>query len=125
MALVRNVRRDGKPFSMGNTHSTVVISPETGARHVTFNHIRYEPGAEFPQHRHEQSEDVFFVLEGSGWLRLGDERTPIGPGDVVWVPAGEVHGTVAGPQGMVVVSCQGPPDPKLYSGERDSSRGRG
>jgi quercetin dioxygenase-like cupin family protein len=65
---------------------------------------------------------VFFVLEGSGWLKEGDRLTPIAPGDVVFVPAGELHGTVAGPEGMTVVSCQGPPDPLLFDGRRDSSR---
>lgn len=124
MAIVRNVHRDGKPFSMGDTESRVIISPESGARHVTFNYIRYAANAEFPQHRHDDSEDVFFVIEGSGWLKEGDQLTPIGTGDVVLVPPRELHGTVAGPQGMVVVSCQGPPDPKLYTGERDSSRSR-
>ena len=122
MSIVRNVYCDGKPFAMGDTESRVIISPEVGARHVTFNHIRYQPHAEFPQHRHEHSEDVFFVLEGSGWLKEGEKLTPIGPGDVVLIPPGELHGTVAGPQGMVVVSCQGPPDPKLYSGERNRAR---
>src|SRR3712207_1877140 len=110
MAKILNVHRDGKSFSMGNTHARVVVSPDIGARHVTFNYIRYEAGAEFPQHLHDQSEDVFFVLEGSGWLKEGTKLTPIGPGDVVFVPPGEMHGTVAGPQGMLVVSCQGPPD---------------
>lgn len=122
MANIFNVDRDGEPFPMGNTNSKVIVSPQTGARHVTFNYIRYEPHAEFPQHQHEQSEDVFFVLEGSGWLKEGEKLSPIGPGDVVFIPAGEMHGTVAGPDGMAVVSCQGPPDPKLFSGERDSSR---
>lgn len=122
MAQVLNVHRDGKPFSMGDTESRVVVSPAMGSKHVTFNYIRYGANAEFPQHLHDHSEDVFFVLEGNGWLREGDKLTPIGPGDVVFIPPGEVHGTIAGPQGMLVVSCQGPPDALLYSGERDSSR---
>jgi len=124
MAIVKNVQRDGKPFPMGNTESRVLIHPQDGAKHVTFNYVRFAPYAEFPQHVHEHSEDVFFVLEGSGWLKQGEKLTPIGPGDVVFVPAGEQHGTVAGPDGMVVISCQGPPDPKLYTGERDPTRRR-
>ena len=123
MASILNVHRDGTPFSMGDTDAKVLVSPETGARHVTFNYISYKPDAEFPQHIHDESEDVFFVLEGSGWFQEDKKRTPIGPGDVVFVPAGEQHGTVAGPDGMLVISCQGPPDPKLFSGERDNSRG--
>lgn len=122
MAQVLNVHRDGKPFTMGDTESRVLVSPENGSKHVTFNYIRYAANAEFPQHLHDHSEDVFFVLEGTGWLREGDKRTPIGPGDVIFVPPGEVHGTIAGPQGMLVISCQGPPDQFLYSGERDSKR---
>lgn len=122
MSTIVNIHRDGKSFVMGDTQSTVLVSPATGARHVTFNYIRYAPHAEFPQHLHDSSEDVFLVLEGSGWFKEGERLTPIGPGDVVFVPPGEVHGTVAGPDGMVVISCQGPPDPKLYTGERDSSR---
>lgn len=122
MSLVRNIHRDGKAFQMGDTQSKVLISPEVGAKHVTFNYIRYGANAEFPQHIHDHSEDVFLVLEGSGWFKEGEKLTPIGPGDVVFIPAGERHGTVAGPQGMVVISCQGPPDAKLYTGERDSSR---
>lgn len=122
MSLIRNIHKDGKAFQMGDTQSKVLISPEVGSKHVTFNYIRYAANAEFPQHIHDQSEDVFLVLEGNGWFREGDKRTPIGPGDVVFIPPGERHGTIAGPQGMVVISCQGPPDPKLYTGERDSSR---
>src|SRR5438552_2798516 len=122
MSTIVNIHRDGRPFSMGDTQATVLVSPATGARHVTFNYIRYAPHAEFPQHLHDRSEDVFLVLEGSGWFKEGDRLTPIGPGDVVFVPPGEMHGTVAGPQAMLVVSCQGPPDTKLYTGERDSSR---
>ena len=125
MSTVLNIQRDGQAFTMGDTQSKVLVSPAMGARHVTFNYIRYGSNAEFPQHLHDSSEDVFLVLEGSGWFREGDKRTPIGPGDVVFVPPGEVHGTIAGPHGMVVISCQGPPDAKLYSGERDSSRARG
>jgi quercetin dioxygenase-like cupin family protein len=122
MSLIRNIHKDGTPFAMGDTTSKVLIAPEVGARHVTFNYIRYAPHAEFPQHIHDHSEDVFLVLEGRGWLKEGEQLTPIGPGDVIFVPPGERHGTVAGPEGMVVVSCQGPPDLKLYTGERDSFR---
>ena len=122
MSLIRNIHKDGKPFVMGSTESKVLISPAVGSKHVTFNYIRYGPNAEFPQHIHDQSEDVFLVLEGTGWFKEGEKLTAIGPGDVVFIPPGERHGTVAGPNGMVVISCQGPPDPKLYTGERDSSR---
>lgn len=113
MAIVRRLT-DGESFDWGEGENYRVIHPGIGSRNLTLNYIRFGPGAEFFQHVHENSEDVFVVLEGSGWLKLGTEMIPIKAGDVVWVPPGEQHGTVAGPEGMVCISCQAPPDLKLY-----------
>ena len=77
---------------------------------------------EFPQHVHEESEDVLFVFAGSGWLKEGERMTPIQAGDVIFVRPGEVHGVVAGPSGMAVLGCQAPPDPKRERLAREAGR---
>jgi len=111
--------KQGQRFRMGDGDARRVVYPEMGAKNITLNYIVFGPGQQFPQHEHGESEDVFMILEGSGVLRQADLERPIKAGDVVYVPAGEIHGTIAGPNGMVCISCQAPPDPKLYSGERD------
>ena len=118
MAIIRRLE-DGERFFFGQGDLRRVVHPDMGASRLTLNYARFGPGDEFPQHVHENAEDVFVVLEGSGWLKLGNELRPLTAGDVVWVPAGEQHGTVAGPDGMVVISCQAPPDPKLYEPKRE------
>lgn len=46
----------------------------------------------FPFHRHHVSDEMFFVLSGTGTYRIGDGKTeellPIGPGDCLGAPAG-------------------------------------
>ena len=37
----------------------------------------------WPFHRHLANEEMLFILEGEGTLRLGDERLPLRAGDVV------------------------------------------
>jgi quercetin dioxygenase-like cupin family protein len=111
--------KEGIKFKMGQGDTRRVVYPEMGAKNITLNYIVFGPGQEFPQHDHGESEDVFVILEGSGVLKQGKVEWPIQAGDVVHVPAREVHGTIAGPKGMVCISCQAPPDPKLYRGERD------
>jgi len=111
--------KEGIKFKMGRGDTRRVVYPEMGAKNVTLNYIVFGPGQEFPQHDHGESEDVFVILEGSGVLKQGKVERPIKAGDVVYVPAKEVHGTIAGSGGMVCISCQAPPDPKLYRGERD------
>jgi uncharacterized cupin superfamily protein len=41
-----------------------------------------------PYHAHHAQEEMFIVLEGQGTLRVAGELLPIGPGDMVFIPAG-------------------------------------
>jgi len=109
---------EGRPFNMGQGDTRNVYGPHNGARHLTFNYAKFPPGVAFTQHVHERSEDLILVLEGSGVIRLDDKEFPIEPGDVILVSEGEFHGTVAGPNGLVCVSVQAPPDPRLYDGSK-------
>jgi uncharacterized cupin superfamily protein len=113
---------EGTSFQMGKGDTRNVFGPHNGAKHLTFNYARFEPGVAFTQHAHERSEDLILVLEGGGVIRLDDEEFPIGKGDVILVSEGEFHGTVAGPEGLTCVSVQAPPDLRLYDGSRDKAR---
>ena len=44
-----------------------------------------------PPHYHERLHDMFYVLEGTLTVRLGDETVEAGPGTFVCVPPGVVH----------------------------------
>lgn len=50
----------------------------------------YKPLHTDPQQPHTRDE-VYFVISGTGWFVQGRERTRFGPGEVLYVPAGEVH----------------------------------
>ena len=73
----------------------IVLDPSRGdgkvAREVTVFYERIAPGDEIPLHKHTIAE-VFFLDEGRVDARLGENRETIGPGAVVFVPAGQEHG---------------------------------
>ena len=122
MAKVINLE-DGEVFHMGQGYSRKLISPETGARDITLNYSVFQDGQEFPQHFHEVSADIFIVLSGSVSVREGDKYTPIHEGEFAYIPPGEVHGTVNDIPGEAnLISFQCPPDPALYSGDRDPAK---
>ena len=79
---------------MGKGKNWRVVHPDMGSKQLTLNHGVHAPGQEFTQHYHDASEDAIVVLEGGGAIRQGEVYTPIAAGDVIFVPAGEVHGTV-------------------------------
>ena len=114
----------GSAFRMGKGSNWRIVHPEMGARRLTLNHGLHEPGQEFTQHLHDESEDMIVVLEGRGALRQGDTYTPIEAGEGIFVPVGEVHGTVNDSGAPArLISFQAPPDPALYAGKRDHGAG--
>ena len=95
-----------------------------GARRLTLNHGLHEPGHEFTEHLHDESEDMIVVLEGGGAVRQGDVYTPIEAGEGIFVPVGEVHGTVNDTGSPArLISFQSPPDLALYAGKRNHGAG--
>jgi len=111
---------DGEHFTMGTGENWRVVYPEMGAKNITLNYAVHAPGAVFTPHVHQDSEDVIVVLEGQGKIRSGDQLLAFEAGDVLYVPAGVLHGTInTGDKPLVMFSCQAPPDPALYTGEKD------
>jgi uncharacterized cupin superfamily protein len=65
------------------------IAPLIGAQKLGYNLTVVPPGKRaFPFHCHHVNEEMFFVLEGVGELRYGEERFPLRRGDVVACPPG-------------------------------------
>ena len=49
------------------------------------------PGGSISYQRHNHREEVWTIVEGSGEVVTGTERRQINPGDVIVIPAGEMH----------------------------------
>ena len=74
-----------------------------GAAKAGLNHVRLQAGVSgAPRHCHALEEELFYVLEGDGCLRLGDDEHPLTAGDVVARPPGTAvaHSVSAGRSGL-------------------------
>ncbi|WP_308911641.1 cupin domain-containing protein [Pseudokordiimonas caeni] len=66
------------------------VSTMIGARDLGYNVCIIKPkSAAFPFHAHAAIEEMFFILEGVGELRLGDKRYPVRKGDFIACPTGD------------------------------------
>ena len=77
-------------------------------------HLEIAPGAEsYPPHVHSAEEELFVVLGGSGFVRLGDEERAVVRGSLVARPAaGRVaHSFLAGDEGLTILAY-GERDPR-------------
>jgi uncharacterized cupin superfamily protein len=66
-----------------------LISRQLGSRGLGYNLTVVPPGKRaFPFHSHRVNDEMFFVIEGSGEIRMGEQSYPIIQGDVIACPPG-------------------------------------
>jgi uncharacterized cupin superfamily protein len=69
---------------------------------------RFDPGFTATDgHCHKVQEEAYVVIEGSGTIKLDDERIDLKPWDVVRVAPSVVRGFDAGPDGLVLIAVGG------------------
>ena len=84
-APVTDTRAHGAHFAV----SMAQLAAGLGARDIGANLTRVPPGkAAFPFHHHHGNEEHFYIVSGSGTLRVGGQTWPVKPGDYVVHPAG-------------------------------------
>lgn len=67
------------------------------------------PGASVTPHHHEVLEEVYYILEGHGVMKIGDEEQEVGEGDAVYIPKNHRHTlTNTGSEPMRIVLVCGP-----------------
>jgi uncharacterized cupin superfamily protein len=66
-----------------------VVGARIGARLLGYNITAVPPGKRaFPLHNHHANEEMFFILQGTGELRVGDEHYSLRVGDFIASPPG-------------------------------------
>ncbi len=63
-----------------------------GAKQLGYNVTAVPPGKRaFPVHSHRVNEEMFYVIHGTGEVRIGTNTYSLRPGDIVACPAGGVE----------------------------------
>jgi mannose-6-phosphate isomerase-like protein (cupin superfamily) len=63
---------------------------------------RLAPGKEIEAHV-DPMEEIYFVLSGSGEMRVDEEARQVRPGDATWIPMGSAHSLLNNGQEDLVV----------------------
>ena len=92
-----------------HTRNLVGGSSPIQASNFSLGYVTLDPdGGQVPWHNQEQ-EEIYFVLEGTGEMCLGDERRTVNSGQAVYIPSGVFHQlTNLGPSPLLMLYCYGP-----------------
>jgi quercetin dioxygenase-like cupin family protein len=72
-----------------------------------------EPGQEQAPHAHPGATKFYYVVEGAGTFRLGDETRALGPGGLAWAGPGESHGVTNASSERLVLLVAMAPNPNV------------
>lgn len=85
---IREKMREGN----GNVKLQNIFSPdEFKGKCRLFSQITLEPGCSIGSHEHDQEEEIYYILSGTGIVDDNGQVKNIGPGDAIKTGGGEYH----------------------------------
>ena len=79
-------------------------------RNQSLAEARLPTGGSTTGHHHVKTEEIYYILEGSGLMEVDDETRQVGVGDAIAIPPGSYHQvTNTGPGVLKFLCCCAPP----------------
>ncbi len=73
----------------------IMVEPATtDSEHLAMGVEQVDPGSQIPMHVHADAEEILFIYDGRGRVRIGDDEVEIAPETAIFVPKGVPHGFV-------------------------------
>jgi len=91
---------DGKVYDFGS-NSTILLLDRTETNRFEFVVVRWPMGNKGAMVAHQEKEQTFFIISGSGKVTVGEETKNVRAGDVVFVPRNTPHTTEADAEELV------------------------
>ena len=100
-----------EPFTTkdGSTIRELLGLPTSSARNQSLAEATLAPGTATERHYHRESEEIYYLVEGTGEMELDGERRPLAPGDAVLIPPGAWHQIRAADGPLRFLCCCAPP----------------
>lgn len=91
-----------KAVPLGDNMTFKLTGEDTGGAYVLIEQNN-EPGLGIPPHVHANEDEIFRVISGQLEVQVGDLKTVLGPGDMVFCPRNIPHTwTVVGDENAIV-----------------------
>jgi mannose-6-phosphate isomerase-like protein (cupin superfamily) len=100
------------PFTTkdGSTIRELLGLPNSSARNQSLAEATLPAGGATQRHYHRETEEIYYVVEGSGDMEVDGERAHVSPGDAILIPPGAWHEIRAdGTSGLRFLCCCAPP----------------
>jgi len=94
--MLTKINRDAVPTFTTKDGSTIreILAPNNAPEVIRFQSLAEAtllPGASTEPHFHPETEEIYYILRGSGEMRLESHQSVVVPGDAIAIPPGARH----------------------------------
>ncbi|MCC7382977.1 MAG: cupin domain-containing protein [Deltaproteobacteria bacterium] len=121
-AVIERDRQPVYPIAGGKAGARVLLDETTapGLKEAAMTELIMLPGTVVPEHVHERSAELLYILEGRGMMQLAEKLLEVKPGTAIFIPAGVKHSlrldTKVEPLRAIQVYTPGGPEQRFKSG---------
>jgi mannose-6-phosphate isomerase-like protein (cupin superfamily) len=98
------------PFTTkdGSTIRSILDRTNAPVEKQSLAEASMKPGQQTDRHYHKNSEELYFLLEGTARMEIDGETRDVGPGDAILIPAGAWH-QITAQTDLRFLCCCAPP----------------
>jgi mannose-6-phosphate isomerase-like protein (cupin superfamily) len=93
--MIHRYYQEGPVLNVADLNEMIVLIDRTETELTELALNTWRKGLTGPPHCHEQKEQIFYIVAGTGRVHVGGEIYPVKVGDLVYVPRGVEHQTIA------------------------------
>jgi|RhiMetdeSRZDD1v2_1073273.scaffolds.fasta_scaffold39739_4 quercetin dioxygenase-like cupin family protein len=101
---LRNTKDSAPEFGLSEVQEAHFVGGELGAESTGMSFHVIHPGQRQFGHRHDNAEEIYVVVAGSGTVKLDDESVELSRLDAVRVAPKVSRGFAAGPDGLELLA---------------------
>ena len=107
---IRNIDRVPSFITKDRSEIRELLAPRNSClRNQTLAEARLPVGTSTIGHHHVKTEEIYYILQGEGLMRIEQETRRVGPGDAIAIVPGAVHQlTNTGSEVLKLLCCCAP-----------------
>jgi mannose-6-phosphate isomerase-like protein (cupin superfamily) len=62
---------------------------------------KLQPSLSYEPHHHDDHEEVYYIINGTGKIKIGNEEAPLRDGDIIYIPENTTHSIINDGEEMI------------------------
>lgn len=92
--MINRYYKEGQKLDVAGLNEITVLLDRSETEFSEIGWNSWRPNLDGPPHKHNDKDQIFYITDGVGKVKLGEQEYDVEPGCLAYVPAGTIHQTI-------------------------------